>query len=920
MNQYGPTLAPLSPASCCEAPPLTPNAGELEHFSLGALTTNPVGDLLVLYQGQGGPIGPPNLIKLFGPGPVQFEAPPAVPPTITSQFASSVQSTEATVSGFVNSHFWTNTKVYVEYGTGSCAAGECTATKPVPPGEILTAKASGSLSKVPGIILEGLEPNSLYHYRLVAVSGGGGPVVGIGGTESSAGEESSFTTATPQSEPQGGCPNADVKTGFSSPLPDCRAYEMVSPVDKDGGDIKTLVNAFSFSNAVDQSAAGGSAFTFSSYRAFGQADGAAMTNQYLSTREEGVGWKTSTITPTQALNSSGGSGYQVGVNWDNMFRAFSPDLCSAWAFVATEPALDDAVADAELPVLYRRENCAAPGGYEALAQPEAVEPKSGGPEVELQGISADGSAIVVRSNNNLISDAGGGGKARAYYVGGDQTALVCILPDGSRYEGDCAAGSTPAISGLVGEGEANRIGSVTHAMSVDGSRIYWTAIADKFKGSGTVYLRQNPGAEQSASGGCDEAERACTIKVSGTKSSAGALFRAASADGSTALYEFVEGNLAGNLYEFEADTGTSSLVAKKSLGYVAGSEDLSVFYFVSEEKLADTTGATKGQPNLYSMQEGSPTFIATLSRLDASTDPRHLSNVSPQAVFNIARATPDGRTLAFLSTNSLTGYDNTDAASPLPCGVSEGSKEGICDAEVYLYRVGSESPVCVSCNPTGAQPEGRRDLRVGGTKQIPYTIAGNLTVRTTQLYTPRNLSPDGRRLFFDSYSSLLPRDTNGKQDVYEWEAAAGAAECQAMGAERYVASSQGCLSLISSGESSADSEFLDADESGRNAFFVTNASLLPQDPGLYDVYDARVEGGFPQPEVVAACEGEACQGPFSPPTDPTPASSSFNGPGNFQPKSTAKKKHKKHKKKQKQRKKQKAGRDNKKANRDGRNG
>ena len=48
----------------------------------------------------------------------------------------------------------------------------------------------------------------------------------------------------------------------------------------------------------------------------------------------------------------------------------------------------------------------------------------------------------------------------------------------------------------------------------------------------------------------------------------------------------------------------------------------------------------------------------------------------------------------------------------------------------------------------------------------------------------------------------------------------------------------GCISLISSGASAEDSQFMDADDSGDNVFFTTEASLLPQDPGLVDVYDA----------------------------------------------------------------------------------
>ena len=113
----------------------------------------------------------------------------------------------------------------------------------------------------------------------------------------------------------------------------------------------------------------------------------------------------------------------------------------------------------------------------------------------------------------------------------------------------------------------------------------------------------------------------------------------------------------------------------------------------------------------------------------------------------------------------------------------------------------------------------------------------------------------------------------------------------------YRSSNGGCLSLISSGESPTDSEFIDASADGTDVFFATNSSLLPQDPGLIDIYDARAGGGYPPPpNLLAACEGEACQGPLAPPNDPTPSSSAFEGAGNV----AAAKKRAKHKKKTRQ--------------------
>jgi hypothetical protein len=104
------------------------------------------------------------------------------------------------------------------------------------------------------------------------------------------------------------------------------------------------------------------------------------------------------------------------------------------------------------------------------------------------------------------------------------------------------------------------------------------------------------------------------------------------------------------------------------------------------------------------------------------------------------------------------------------------------------------------------------------------------------------------------------------------------------GGPSFFESNGGCLYLISSGESPFESEFWEASPDGRDVFFTTESSLLPQDPGLVDLYDARAGGGFPQPNPKAACEGEACQSPSPPPAFGTPASSAFAGPGDPPPK------------------------------------
>jgi hypothetical protein len=864
--QYDSSGKPLSPPSCCEAPSLPPPQNPSLHFGLNGLGTNAAGDLYVSNTQP----GTDSFIRLFGPGPVMFEAPPRVPPEILAQFATSVDRSGAVLGAEINPHFWSDARFYVEYGTGKCFEGRCESAKPLPPGALLSTKPQAAALKTPGVFLEGLKPGTTYHYRFVAESTGGGPVRGIGGKVGVDGKESSFTTYPVQTL-KADCPNQAFRTGFSAPLPDCRAYEMVSPIDKNNGDIKTLPSIVGYNTDLEQSSLDGDKFTYSSFRAFADPKAGTYTSQYIASREDGVGWASKAISPPQ-----GHAAAKDGTNsLDATYRAFSADLCSGWLVVAAEPVLDPSAAEGYRQ-LYRRDDCAS-GGYEALVGvPPTVEPA---PFMsEFQGASADGKAAILRVNDKLTEDAASGAW-QTYYASNGELHLICVLPNGLPSGGNCSGGTGQEVPFSVKLGDLNRTAGVTNAISADGSRVYWTDSAGNESGLGKVYLRLNPGQKQSEieAGECTEAEKACTLKVSETASTKAARFLAASPDGEKALFEVTEGVQAGNLYKFEA--GESTLIAKKVVGSAVGkdvsgllgaSEDLSRVYFVSEEVLPETSGATEGKPNLYLDQGGTKTFIATLSEDDVRLS-EIFSNTSIEPIHHVARVSPDGSHLAFISTEPLSGYDNTDQAT------------GQADAEVYLYEAGAAGPVCVSCNPSGARPRGRVVL---GIANSPQKLQAAATIAAAQftLYFPRSLSADGKRLFFNSYDALLPRDTNGKADVYEWEAASGAEECKEKGAEIYVESSGGCLSLITSGQSPSDSEFLDASPNGDDVFLTTNTSLLPQDPGLIDIYDARAKGGLPGPqEPPGPCQGEACQIAPPPPNDPTPASASFKGAGNLHP-------------------------------------
>jgi hypothetical protein len=311
-------------------------------------------------------------------------------------------------------------------------------------------------------------------------------------------------------------------------------------------------------------------------------------------------------------------------------------------------------------------------------------------------------------------------------------------------------------------------------------------------------------------------------------------------DGAALTSDTVSGS-GQNLYEYNVATGTTTdLTGGQTLAQVDGvlgaSSDGSYVYFVAEGALA--SGATANAENLYVEHNGTTTFIATLASGADSSDWDGAAT---------ARVTPDGTHLAFDSTNPLTGFDNTDANTGNP------------DDEIFLYNANTGSLVCASCNVTGQKPVGSASL-----DQAEGGLLGN-----GGLYLQHNLSDDGSRLFFDSFDAIVPSDNNFHlvnsqsvgQDVYEYE--------------------NGQKFLITSGTSDDDSLFYDANPSGNDVFFATRAQLTPQDvDGQQDIYDARVNGGFPAPSPLPPCVGNACRPQTTPPPPPTIASVIFVGPGN----------------------------------------
>jgi hypothetical protein len=178
-----------------------------------------------------------------------------------------------------------------------------------------------------------------------------------------------------------------------------------------------------------------------------------------------------------------------------------------------------------------------------------------------------------------------------------------------------------------------------------------------------------------------------------------------------------------------------------------------------------------------------------------------------------------------------------------------------------LYSVDGSTPTvpditCVSCPPSGAPP-------TADSSDVPRTGVGGTFVDWHENHA---LSDDGSRVFFSTAQQLVPQDVNNKEDVYEYDVPSGT------------------VHLISSGTGADDSWFLDASANGDDAFFTTSQQLVGWDNDQqYDLYDARVGGGFPDPPPAGVtCDPSvSCQGtPSAPPGLQPAASASFTGPGN----------------------------------------
>jgi hypothetical protein len=777
-----------------------------------------------------------------GEGQSFEEVPPA---RITGTYAANVANTSATL-GVEIDPLGVDTSYRLEYGTSSSY------------GHLLTGNAGEGTSYVAiSRHLQGLEPLTTYYYRFVTSNEVG----------TAQGPEHTFTT-------QGG--------GSELMLPDGRAWELVSPVDKHGALIEPELTGMT---GPLQAANDGSRMAYQVSQPITEKPTASSTKDLILSTHGSSGWSSQEIGSPGVLSEK-----EYETHPPLLDTALPKVFSSNLSLLAMEPGpnfLQPLSPEATERTIYLRDSDT--GAYIPLVTPANVPAgtKFGGAggeeefgteqQMRFVGATPDLSHVVFESPLRLTPEAiegqapactspgSSGCPQNLYEWNAGKLALVDVLPDGS------AGGNA-----YLGRGSID----IVHAISNDGRRIVWAAGGLLFYGeTNTLYVR--------------DMVEGKTQQIGGPT----ARFETMSENGSMVF--FWEDSA---LYAFDVDTGTTTdLTAHHPAGERAGvddglimaaSEDGTHVYYIAAGVLAP--GAVSGENNLYVSHyngtEWTTTLIGTLSKTD---QPAHeaiqFSPVVDWAHMH-ARVSPNGRYLAFMSNRPLTGYDNMDALSGQP------------DEEVYLYDAAADRLVCASCDPSGARPVG---VYVGASSVGPMFdrsqdwagdwVAANLpgwregissTPLPPALYQPRYLSDSGR-LFFNSTDALVAQDTNGLADVYEYEPA-GVGSCES-GGSGVSERSGGCVNLISSGTSSGESAFMDASETGDDVFFATSSKLVTEDIDTnYDVYDAHVcTTAVPctvAPVSPPPCtSGDSCKAAPSPqPTifGPTP-SETFSGIGNL---------------------------------------
>jgi len=620
------------------------------------------------------------------------------------------------------------------------------------------------------------------------------------------------------------CPNAAFRVGPSAALPDCRAYELVTPPNMAG----LRPYAANYDQSYMQFASSALSLNRTSLIFHTQGGslpgfpGNGFTDRYRAVRGAG-GWTTELHAPTGEQSPFA---YPAGVE---PTHSVSFTTIKGLGFEGT--FLDQFGGDTDL---LRRPD----GSYELIAKGSLGEGRGAGGAY----ISPGGGHIIFNSASNSIGsfpspvplepDAPPAGTAALYDRSLDgPTSVISLLP------GDVipAAGEHAFFQGA----------------SADGSAVAFRLGGDEVsQRANSLYMR---------------VDNADTYEVAGP----GNTFAGISEHGDHVFYADAQSVGSGgdqtpaDLFSFDTATQTTTpITTVEDAQFVNVSRDGSHVYFVSKKQIGGE--GVDGEPNLYVWERTgeSTTFIGTLSPADVDFsseetsffgDPsmvRWTSQATAERMFNYvgpgknnSRSTPDGTVLVFQSQAQLTPVDNAGH-----------------DA-IYRYDATENSLACVSCHPDETPSEA--DSRL----QNVYVATGDTQNPVSAPYVVNNVTDDGDTVFFQSLDALVDADSGLGQAVYRWK--------------------DGGVALISPGPGTRDNYLYAASPDGSDVLFVTDVRLVPGDENIFGaIYDARVNGGFAaaaDTSGIGPCADDACQAlPSGTPASPI-IGSRVGGKGNLKP-------------------------------------
>jgi hypothetical protein len=614
---------------------------------------------------------------------------------------------------------------------------------------------------------------------------------------------------TPVAAGAGTCPNEAFRVGPSSALPDCRAYELVSPPDSNG----RLLNPFSGFSLRDASelfptelaSPSRDSIVYATWQSplLSPPDPNGNVDVYEAVRGPG-GWAT-----TRRLTPSGSEAVipiAGGVSSDH-----------GYSFFRVAPVFGDRIGGSlagELGVAYlsKPDGTFEPVGIgsegtEPLAQGRYISP--GGKHVIFstgrqvgQSVWCQGSALKC-AVHRLEADAAPTGTGAVYdrEATGD-THVVSLLPP-----------NVPQVAGQQ---------AFYQGASKDGSAIAFTV-------EGNLYVRVNSGEPG------EETEEVA---------SGSPVYAGLSEDGKYLFY--VAGGEKGVIHRFETGTKVDvgvNAAAEGELVNVSG--DGSHAYFISEAQVGGQ--GTLGQPNLYVWNGTGVEFVTTVAPSDLERTSGSLEKLpaltrwTSQAVAPVndaevgpgadsSRTTADGKVLIFESKAELTGYENAG------------------HTEVYRWAEGGGGVTCVSCE--GAPEPATGDARL---QELNFVAQGMVI---------HNLTDDGTRVFFETEEDLSVADTDeGVNDIYQWsEGSLGGPELISSGrSQAYPLAHEGKGLPV-------PNVLLSVTPSGGDVVFTAQDVLVPGagEGGTQAIYDARVNGGFPPPpSPEIPCAEEDCRGAAS---------------------------------------------------------